>query len=182
MGAAAMTVARVLAHSNLHTNQTGNTEIHGVSPDIQPNSVERIAQDTKCMESNVPNFLHGEVTEGMDNQGSKIVIEVDSKIDSTVDGDNGPEEGNNEVGLIVSRPNKQVGKWNRINRMEVGLNHLNKPTCMPTLGKRSVEDALFWSGETGAVACSQKRTKMELVVGETDSTSAGVNEHPCREQ
>ena len=66
--------------------------------------------------------------------------------------------------------------------MEVGLNLLNKPTCMPTLGKRSVENALFWSGETGAVACSQKRTKMELVVGETDSTSAGVNEHPCREQ
>ena len=53
---------------------------------------------------------------------------------------------------------------------------------MATLGKRSVEDAPFWSGETGAAACSQKRTKMEFTVGETDSTSAGVNDHPCREQ
>ena len=181
MGAAATTVARVLAHSNLHTNQTGNTEIHGVFPDIQPTSVEKIAQETKCMESNVPNFLHGAVTEGMENHGPKSVIEVDSKTDSTVDVDNGPKEGNNEVGLSVSRPNKQVGKWTRINRMEVGLNHLNKPTCMPTLGKRIVEDALFGSSETGAAACSQKRTKVELVVGETDSTSAGVNDHPCRE-
>ena len=153
-----------------------------MSLDIQPNSVERIAQVTKCMESNVPNFLHGAVTEGMDNHGPKIAIEVDSNTVSTVEVDNGPEEGNNEVGFSVSRPNKQVGKWNRINRMEVGLNHLNKPTCMATLGKRNVEDALFWSGETGAAACSQKRTKMELVVGETDSTSAGVNDHPCREQ
>ena len=134
MGAAATTAARVLAHSNLNTNQTGNIEIHGMFPDIQPNSVERIAQNTKCMESNVPNFSHGAVTEGMNNHGPKIVIEVDSKTDSTVDVDNGPEEGNNEVGLIVSRPNKQVGKWNRINRMEVGLNHLNKPTCMLMLG------------------------------------------------
>ena len=66
--------------------------------------------------------------------------------------------------------------------MEVGLNYSNKPTYMATLGKRSVEDALFWSGETGAAACSQKRTKMEFTVGETDSTSAGVNDHPCREQ
>ena len=65
--------------------------------------------------------------------------------------------------------------------MEVGLNYSNKPTCMATLGKRSVEDAPFWSGETGAAACSQKRIKVRLEDGEIDSTSAGVIDHPCRE-
>ena len=181
-GAAATTAARVLDHCNVHTNQFGTTENHGKSPDFQPNLVEKIAQDTKCMESNVPNFLHEVLTEGMDNHGPKLATDVDSNTASTVEVVNGPEEGNNEVGFSVSRPNKQVGKWNRITRMEVGLNHSNKPICMATLGKRSVEDALFWSVETGAAAGAQKRTKIELVVGETDSTSAGVNDHPCREQ
>ena len=182
MGAAVTTATRVLAHSNLHTNQDGNNKIHGLVPDIQASLVESIAQVTKCMDNNVPNFMHGAVTECMDNNGPKLVLEVDSETNLTVDVDNGPKEGNKEVGLSVSRPNKQLGKWTRINRMEVGLNNLNKPTCMPTLGKRLAEDALFVSGETGEAACSQKRTKVELVDGEIDSTSAGVNDHPCRKR
>ena len=182
MGAVVTTAVRVLAHSNLHTNQAGNNKIHGVVLDIQPSLVDSIAQVTKCMDNNMPSFMHGEVTECMDNHGLKLVLEVDSETKLTVDVDNGLEEGNKEVGLSVSRPNKQLGKWTRINRMEVGPNNLNKPTCMPTLGKRLVEDALFVSGETGEAACSQKRTKVGLVDGEIDSTSAGVNDHPCRKQ
>ena len=182
MGATVTTTVRVLAHSNLRTNQAGNNEIHEVVPNIQPNLVESIVQVTKCMDNNVPSLMHGEVTECMDNHRPKVVLEVDSETKLIVDVDNGPEEGNKKVGLSVSQPNKQLGKWTRINRMEVGPNNLNKPTCMPTLGKRLVEDALLVSGETGEAACSQKRTKVGLVDGEIDSTLAGVNDHPCREQ
>nr|POE95882.1 hypothetical protein CFP56_23627 [Quercus suber] len=34
MGATAKTMARVLAPSDMHTNQFGNNEYHGVEPDI----------------------------------------------------------------------------------------------------------------------------------------------------
>ena len=53
---------------------------------------------------------------------------------------------------------------------------------MPTLGKRVGEDALFVSAETGEAACTQKRSKVRRENGEIDSTSAGVNDHPCRKQ
>ena len=31
----------------------------------------------------------------------------------------------------VTQPNKQVAKWTRINRMEVGLNEVNNPASIP---------------------------------------------------
>ena len=182
MGAMAKTAARVLAPKDMRTNQSGNNELHGVDPDIQPKVAEGIVQVTKCLDHNVPTLMHGEDSECMDSHVPKAVQAGDSKTNLKVDTNNGPKEGNKEVGLPAPRPIKQMGKWTRINKMEVGPNELIKSTSMPTLGKRFVEDALFVSGETGAAACSQKRIKVRLEDGEIDSTSAGVIDHPCREQ
>nr|POE53051.1 hypothetical protein CFP56_06907 [Quercus suber] len=84
MEATAKTMARVLAPSDVHTNQSGNNEIHGVDPDIQQKFSKGIVQVTKCMENHVPSLVHG----------------VDSEINLEVDTDNGPKEGNKEIGPV----------------------------------------------------------------------------------
>ena len=180
--ATAKSAARVLAPRDLRTTQSGNNELHGVDPDIQPKIVEGIAQVPKCLDHNVPILTHGEDDKCMDSHVPKVVQAGNSETKLRVDTDHGPEEGNKEVGLPASRPTKQMGKWTRINRMEVGPNDLTKSNSMPTLGKRVGEDALFVSAETGEAACTQKRSNVRRENGEIDSTSAGVIDHPCREQ
>ena len=180
--ATAKSAARVLAPRDLRTTQSGNNELHGVDLDIQPKIVEGIAQVPKCLDHNVPILTHGEDDKCMDSHVPKVVQAGNSETKLRVDTDHGPEEGNKEVGLPASRPTKQMGKWTRINRMEVGPNDLTKSNSMPTLGKRVGEDALFVSAETGEAACTQKRSKVRREDGEIDSTLAGVIDHPCREQ
>ena len=90
MGATTKTAARVFAPSNVHTNKFGNNEVHRAVIDTQPNVTKGITQVNKCMDEHMPSLMHGE----------------DSDINLNVDKDNGLEEGNKEVGLSISRPNK----------------------------------------------------------------------------
>nr|POE57570.1 hypothetical protein CFP56_32904 [Quercus suber] len=135
MGAMAKMTARVFAPNNVRTNELGNNEIHGAVTDIQPPAMEEITQVSKCMAEHIPSLMHGE----------------DLDINLNVDKDNGLEEGNKEAGLSISRPNKQMAKWTRFNRMEVRPNESNKSNSLTMLGKQSVEDPLFLSCKTRSV-------------------------------
>ena len=164
MGATIKTAARVFAPSNGHTNNIGNNEIHGAVTINQPNVTEEITQAQNTIAEQVPSLMQGE----------------DSNCNVNVDKENGLEEENKVVGLSNLRPNTHKAKWTRLNRMEVGPNEAKPNNSLSMLGKRQGEDALFLSSETGAAACSQKRAKIDLGDGFLDSTSAGVDDHPCR--
>lgn len=87
----------------------------------------------------------------MDNHVSSIVPRVDANLNLNADNNNGLKEANEKVGLLVTRPNKQIAKWTRLNRMEVRPNDLNHFTSTLMLGKRSMEDVLDMSCVARAV-------------------------------
>ena len=115
----------------------------------------------------------------MDNHVSGLVPLVDADLNLNVEENNGLKEANEEVGLIATRPNKQIAKWTRLSRMEVGSNDLKHSSSTLKLGKRSVEGALYVSCETGAATLPQKRSKLGISNDDSEFTSAGVDDHPC---
>lgn len=160
---ATVTAARVLAHSDMTKAQLGKNELHGIDFNLQANSSEGISHVASYMENHVPN----------------IVPLIDADLNLSLVKNNGLKETNEEVGLIASRPNKQFAKWTRLSRMEVGPNDLSHSSCMPTLGKRSIEDALYVSCETKAATLPQKRSKVDGNDGDLEFISVGVDDHSC---
>jgi len=165
MEVSAKTVARVLASSDMQPTQVGNNDLHGIEPNLLAKISDGFLQVATCM----------------DNHMTCLAPKVDSELKLYEDDDNGLKEANKEVGPTVTWPNKQVAKWTRLNRMEVGPNELNNPTSMLTLRKRLVEVALDVNYAEGAAIFSQKCFKVGSSDGDLDIIVTGVVDHPYRE-
>ena len=118
----------------------------------------------------------------MDNNVSSLVPGGDVGLNLNEDKSNRLNEVNKEVGLAGIKPSKQLAKWTRLNRMEDGPTDLNKSTNKPMLGKRLLEDVLDvnWIDEDATL--SEKHSRVVFSDGVSEVTSAGVEDHPCREQ
>lgn len=166
MEAAVKTVARVLANNDMQPTQYGNNELCRIDSNHEANVLEGISHVSPCVDSHV----------------SSLVPRVESDLTLDVDNANGLKEVNKEVGLFDTRPKKQMAKWTRLNRMEVGLYELNNSYSMPTLGKRFIEVVLEVSNAVEAATLYQKRSKVDCSNDDSDFTLAGVEDHPCWEQ
>lgn len=164
--AAVKTAARDLENDDLQPSQYGNNGRCGIDVNHEANVLEEVSHGSPHVDSHVPR--------------SVISVEADTNLNVVID--NGLKEISKEVGLADIRPKRKIAKWTRQNRMEVGLNDLSDPNSMFTLGKWSVEAVMELENTTEAETLSQKRTKVGCNNGVSDFTSAGVEDHPCREQ
>ena len=156
-------MARVSILSDKQQAYYGKNGLDGVGPNIQANISEGISY----------------MATSMDNLVLSLTPSGDAHLNLNEDNNNGLKEVNEEVGLFVTQPSKQIAKWTRLSRMEVGLIDLNHSTSKLKLGKRLVEDALDVNCAEGAATLSQKRSKVGFSDGDSDFTSVGVDDHPC---
>ena len=81
-----------------------------------------------------------------------------------------------------ANPNRPKPTWTRLNRMDYGPVVSSNNNLKSIVGKRGLEDFLYEDNSREAEPTYSKRSKGDKEDGKPDNTTAGMDDHPCREQ
>ena len=157
-------VARVPDYRAVQEARNGNCVFGGSGPEIP----EKISAVIAAQNSNVVDPLRSP----SGTMHRKLNDETNVESNTTI-----PSLGHMEL-----KPNKLKSTWTRLNRMHVGPLVSAEIVLKSTTGKRGLEDVLNPNCIKEADSTYRKHSEGNREDGRVDNTSAGVDDHPCREQ